>query len=56
MKSPDAVGGNGFAASTVQDLGLEPTLGATDKPNKRKKKAVDAVVAELLVLEFLAVV
>ena len=32
-------GGNGFAAATVEDLGFEPTLGATsgdDKPVKRR--------------------
>ena len=29
LKNPAVVGGNGFAASTVQDLGFEPTLGAT---------------------------
>ena len=29
LKSPDVVGGSGFTASTVQDLGFEPTLRAT---------------------------
>ena len=29
MRYPQVHGGSGFAASTVQDLGFEPTLGAT---------------------------
>ena len=29
LKEPKVHGGSGFAAATVQDLGFEPTLGAT---------------------------
>lgn len=29
LKEPEVHGGNGFAAATVADLGIEPTLGAT---------------------------
>ena len=41
LKNPDVVGGNGFAASTVKDLGFEPTLGATGdaKPKIARKRS-----------------
>ena len=40
MKNPDIVGGSGLAASTVQDLGFEPTLGTTGeaKPKNARRK------------------
>ena len=40
LKNPAVVGGNGFAASTLQDLGFEPTLGATGtaKPKNARRK------------------
>jgi len=49
LKNPTVVGGSGFAASTVQDLGFEPTLGATGeaKPKNAKKK-MNAVIADAL--------
>ncbi|MFM7990496.1 MAG: hypothetical protein ACKPKO_65375, partial [Candidatus Fonsibacter sp.] len=34
MRHPEVHGGNGFAAATVQDLGFEPTLGATSADAK----------------------
>ena len=43
LKGPAVHGGGGFAAATVQDLGIEPTLGATSEEGdaKRvKKKAI----------------
>jgi hypothetical protein len=43
LKNPDIVGGSGFAASTVQDLGFEPILGATGEAelkDARRKKNV----------------
>ena len=47
LKNPAAVGGNGFAASTVQDLGFEPTLGATGtaKPKNARRK-MDVAIAD----------
>ena len=49
LKNPAVVGGNGFAASTVQDLGFEPTLGATGeaKPKNAKRK-MDVAIADAL--------
>jgi len=40
LKEPDVKGGSGYAAATFQDLGFEPTLGATsvEKPPKVRKK------------------
>ena len=40
LKHPDIVGGNGYAAATLGDLGFEPTLGAEGgaKPKKPRKK------------------
>ena len=37
-------GGNGYAAATLQDLGFEPTLGATEaKPKRTRKKKGEGV-------------
>ena len=49
LKNPDIVGGSGFAASTVQDLGFEPTLGATGeaKPKNAKRK-MNIAIADAL--------
>ena len=49
MKNPDIVGGSGFAASTVQDLGFEPTLGATGeaKPKSARRK-MNVAIADAL--------
>ena len=49
LKNPAVVGGNGFAASTVQDLGFEPTLGATGeaKPKNAKRK-MNVAIADAL--------
>jgi len=46
MRQAEVHGGSGFAAATVQDLGFEPTIGATsgaDAPTKRRvrKKTVE---------------
>ena len=46
MRIPEAHGGSGFAAATVQDLGFEPTLGATSgegKPARKPRKKSIAV-------------
>ena len=37
LKEPEVHGGSGFAAATVQDLGIEPTLGATSGEGKVKR-------------------
>ncbi len=37
QKDPEVHGGNGFGAMTVQDLGIEPTLGATSGEGKAKR-------------------
>ena len=49
LKNSEVVAGSGFAASTVQDLGFEPTLGATReaKPKKARKKRNAAITAAL---------
>ena len=49
LKNPAVAGGNGFAASTVQDLGFEPTLGATGtaKPKNARRK-MDVAIADAL--------
>ena len=49
MRHPEVHGGNGFAAATVQDLGFEPTLGATSadaKPVRRRAKIKTIEVGE----------
>ena len=38
MRVPEVHGGSGFAASTVQDLGFEKTLGATSGEGEPKRK------------------
>ena len=41
MRHPEVHGGNGFAATAVEGLGLEPTVGATSadaKPVRRRTK------------------
>jgi hypothetical protein len=50
------VGGNGYAAATLQDLGIEPTMGATGtaKPKRKLKKTLLSL--HLLVVESLHVV
>ena len=45
LNNPDVVGGSGFAASTIQDLGFEPTLGAT---GEAKPKNVNVAFADAL--------
>ena len=40
MRQPEAHGGSGFAAATVQDLGFEPTLGATSTEGGAVKRRV----------------
>ena len=48
-KNADIVGGSGFATSTVQDLGFEPTLGATGeaKPKNAGRK-MNVAIADAL--------
>ena len=44
LRHPEVHGGSGFAASTVADLGFEPTLGATSsdaKPRRVQKKTIE---------------
>ena len=44
LKNPEVHGGNGFGAATVQDLGFEPTLGATSGegvPKRVRKKMIE---------------
>jgi len=44
MRHPEVHGGSGFAAATVQDLGFEPTMGATSGegvPRRAKKKVIE---------------
>ena len=44
LRHPEVHGGSGFAASTVADLGFEPTLGATSsdaKPRRARKKTIE---------------
>ena len=37
-------GGSGYAAATLQDLGFEPTLGATEgKPKRTRKKKLSLI-------------
>ena len=51
MKNPEVVGGSGFAAATLQDLGFEPALGATGeaKPKNARRKMDVAMQTHLLV-------
>ncbi|MFM7981355.1 MAG: hypothetical protein ACKPKO_18765 [Candidatus Fonsibacter sp.] len=44
MRHREVHSGNGFAATTVGDLGFEPTLGATSadaKPVRRRAKTIE---------------
>ena len=44
MRHPEVHGGSGFGAATVQDLGFEPTLGATSGegvPRRARKKVIE---------------
>ena len=44
LKNPEVHGGSGFGAATVQDLGFEPTLGATSGegvPKRVRKKMIE---------------
>ena len=58
LKNPSVVGGNGVAASTVQDLGFEPTLGATGeaKPKNARKRGTQPLQLHLLFVEPMIVV
>ena len=49
LKNPDVAGGSGFAASTIQDLGFEPILGATGeaKPKSARRK-MNVAIADAL--------
>ncbi len=48
LKEPEVHGGSGFAAATVADLGIEPTLGATGGAEaENKKKRVRKKVIEV---------
>ena len=49
LKNPEVIGGSGFAASTLQDLGFEPILGAIGeaKPKTAWKKRNAAITAAL---------
>ena len=53
LKSPEVVGGGGFPASTLQDLGFEPTSGAIGeaKPENARKKGTRPLQLHLLVVE-----
>jgi hypothetical protein len=37
LKYPEVTGGSGYAAATLQDLGFEPTLGATSGEGRPKR-------------------
>ena len=44
LRNPEVHGGSGFGAATVQDLGFEPTLGATSGegvPKRVRKKMIE---------------
>ncbi len=44
LKHPEVHGGSGFRAATVQDLGVEPTLGATSGegvPKRVRNKMIE---------------
>ena len=49
LKNQAVVGGNGFEASTVQDLGFEPTLGAIGEAKpKDAKREMNVAIADAL--------
>ena len=47
LKHPDVVGGSGYAAATLGDLGYEPTMGAEGaaKPKRARKKKGEGLAA-----------
>ena len=47
LRHPDIVGGSGYAAATVGDLGYEPTMGAegSAKPKRASKKKGEGIAA-----------
>ena len=45
MRFPEVHGGSGFAAATVQDLGFEPTMGATGGEGKPARKPRNKSIA-----------
>ena len=45
LHNPNVTGGSGFAAATVQDLGYEPTMGATKKGGGRRSKSARSLEA-----------
>ena len=45
MRIPEVHGGSGFAAATVQDLGFEPTMGATSGEGKPARKPMKKSIA-----------
>ena len=50
LEESAVVGGNGFAASIVQDLGFEPTLGATGEAKpKTAKTTMNVAITDALV-------
>lgn len=42
LHDPHITGGSGFAAATVQDLGFEPTMGATPKKRSKASRSLEA--------------
>jgi hypothetical protein len=42
LHNPNVTGGSGFAAATVQDLGYEPTMGATKKEEAEEASLPEA--------------
>ena len=47
LKNPDIVGGNGYAAATLGDVGYEPTMGAVGeaKPKRARTKKGEGMAA-----------
>lgn len=46
LHNPNITGGSGFAAATVQDLGYQPTMGATQKGGGRRSKSSRSLEAK----------
>jgi hypothetical protein len=46
MHNPNVTGGSGFAAATVQDLGFQPTMGATATGGSRRSKSARSLEAK----------
>ena len=42
LHNPHITGGSGYAAATVQDLGFEPTMGATQKKRSKASRSLEA--------------